>query len=111
MYSPFLESPSSPVNVVVTATGPRTANISWQDGIPPIPGNPPTIAYQVSLNNSRTVNVNAPTTSVSLDMLLPFTNYVVTIVAVNRVGISNSSEPVVFITNEEGKLLPSVPHI
>ena len=81
----------------------RVANVSWQDGNPPNQGNPLTIDYQVLLNDSFITNVS--TTSVFLDRLLPFTNYSVTIIARNKIGFSNSSEPVIFMTHEEGKFL------
>jgi len=95
----LLEPPSAPVITDIIVSGSRTVNISWQDGMPPIPGNPPVNAYQVSLSNSLIANVSA--TSVILNTLLPFTNYIVIITAMNRIGISNSSEPVLFMTDEE----------
>ena len=95
----LLEPPSAPVITDIIVSGSRTVNISWQDGISPIPGNPPVNAYQVSLNNSLISSVSA--TSVILNTLLPFINYIVTITAMNRIGISNSSEPVLFMTDEE----------
>ena len=80
--------------------GSRTVILSWQDGISPTPGNLPANTFQVLLNNSLTNTVS--NTSVTLEGLLPFTSYNVTIVAENRIGISNSSEPVSFMTAEEG---------
>jgi len=108
LFISLLGPPSSPINIVVIVTGSRTANISWQEGIPSNPENPPTIDYEVLLSNLLTANVS--TTSVTLNddsliPLIPFTNYTVTIVARNRIGISNNSEPVTFMTNEERKLL------
>ena len=80
--------------------GSRTVVLSWQDGISATPGNPPANIYQVLLNNSPTITVT--NTSVILEGLLPFTSYNITIVAENRIGISNSSEPISFMTAEEG---------
>ena len=80
--------------------GSRAVVLSWEDGISATPGNPPTDTYQVLLNNSLTITVTS--TSVTLEGLLPFTSYNVTIVAENRIGISDSSEPVSFMTAEEG---------
>ena len=80
--------------------GSRTVVLSWQDGLSLTPGNPPADTFQVLLNNSLTITVTS--TSVTLEGLLPFTSYNVTIVAENRIGISDSSEPVSFITTEEG---------
>ena len=96
--------PNVPVNIQLIENGSRTTNITWQDGISPIPGNPPADSYQVSLlNNSRIDIFDVSTTSIFLDPLLPFTNYTITIVARNRIGFSNNSEPFSFVTNEECK--------
>ena len=103
MYLWTLEVPSAPVNVTAMVLGSREANISWQDGISSIHGNPPTLDYQVLLNNSLITNVS--TTSIPLDTLLPFMTYGVIIFARNKIGISNSSESVIFMTHEEGKLI------
>ena len=96
----MLEPPSAPINVVIVKLGSRKVVLSWQDGTSATPGNPPADTYQVLLNNSPTINVT--NTSVTLEGLLPFTSYNVTIVAENRIGISDSSEPVSFMTAEEG---------
>ena len=78
----------------------RAVVLSWQDGISLTPGNPPADTYQVFLSNSLAITVT--NTSVALEGLLPFTSYNVTIVAENRIGNSDSSEPVSFMTAEEG---------
>lgn len=93
--------------------GSRTVNISWQDGLSPNPGNPPATSYDVLINNSLTVNVSTTSVFLNNPILLPFTNYSVTIVARNRVGVSNSSEPLLFMTTEARKLnicLPALKH-
>ena len=110
-YNLLLGAPRSPFNITPLVLGSREANVSWQDGVTPNPEIPPVIDYQVFLNNSLIANVS--TTSISLDntallpntTLLPFTKYVVTITARNRIGISNSSEPVTFMTEEECKFI------
>ena len=96
--------PSAPVNIQLIENGSRTVNISWEDGVSLNPGNPPADSYQVSLlNNSRIDTFDVSTMSIFLDPLLPFTNYTITIVARNRIGLSNNSEPFSFVTNEERK--------
>ena len=92
-----------PINITILELGSRIIVLSWQDGISLITGNPPVNTYQVLLNNSLVITVS--NTSVTLERLLPFTNYNVTIVAENRIGTSDSSEPVFFMTAEEGKAM------
>ena len=97
--------PNAPVNIQLVGNGSRTTNITWQDGVPPNPGNPPADSYQVFLLNDSRIDIfDVSTTSIFLDPLLPFTNYTITIVARNRIGFSNDSEPFSFVTNEERKL-------
>ena len=104
LHISLTEVPSAPVNIQRILNGSRTANISWQDGVSSNPGNLPTDSYQVLLlNDSRIVTFNVSTTTIFLDQLLPFTNYTITIVARNRIGFSNNSEPFSFVTNEECK--------
>ena len=98
-----LGPPSIPINITILELGSRIIVLSWQDGISLITGNPPVNTYQVLLNNSLVITVS--NTSVTLERLLPFTNYNVTIVAENRIGTSDSSEPVFFMTAEEGKAM------
>ena len=98
-----LEPPSIPNNITILELGSRTIVLSWQDGISPTPGNPSASTYQILLNNSFVITVS--NTSVTLEGLLPFINYNVTIVAENRIGISGNSEPVFFMTAEEGKVI------
>ena len=98
-----LEPPSIPNNITILELGSRTIVLSWEDGISPTPGNPPANTYQILLNNSLVITVS--NTLVTLEGLLPFTNYNVTIVAENRIGISDNSEPVFFMTAEEGKVI------
>ena len=101
---PYIDVPSAPVNIQLIGLGSRVANISWQDGVSSIVGNPPTEFYQVLLlNDSSNVTFNVSTTSVSLNQLLPFSNYTITIFAENSLGSSNNSEPFSFTTNEERK--------
>ena len=95
-----LESPSAPINIVILELGSRTVVLSWQDGISPTPGNPPTNTYQVLLDNSLAITVT--TSSVTLEELLPFTSYNITIIAENRIGTSDSSDSIFFMTAEEG---------
>jgi len=102
---PYTEVPSSPVSIQLIGLGSRVANITWQDGVSSIPGNPPTEFYDVLLllSDSSAASFIASTTFLSLNQLLPFSNYSITITAVNRIGSSNDSEPFSFITNEERK--------
>jgi len=44
-------------------------------------------------------------TSIVLNTLTPFTGYKVTVAARNRIGLSDMSNPVLFMTAEEGNLL------
>ena len=105
LHISLTEAPNAPVNLQLIGNGSRTTNITWQDGISPIPGNPPEDSYQVSLLNDSLIDIfDVSTTSIFLDVLLPFTNYTITIVARNRIGFSNDSEPFSFVTNEERKL-------
>ena len=99
------EVPSAPVNIQLIGNESRTANITWQDGVSSNTSNPPADSYQVLLINDSRIDVfDVSTTSLFLDPLLPFTNYTITIVARNRIGFSNDSEPFSFVTNEERKL-------
>ena len=95
-----LEPPSAPINIVILELGSRTVVLSWQDGILLTPGNPPANIYQVLLDNSLAITVT--TSSVTLEELLPFTSYNITIIAENRIGTSESSHPIFFMTAEEG---------
>ena len=95
-----LEPPSAPINIVILELGSRTVVLSWQDGILLTPGNPPANIYQVLLDNSLAITVT--TSSVTLEELLPFTSYNITIIAENRIGTSDSSYPIFFMTAEEG---------
>ena len=89
------------MNIRVTEIASRAVNISWEDGGS---GNPPVISYQVFLlNDSHIFNFTVSTTSIYLEPLLPFTNYTITIVAMNVIGVSNNSQPFSFVTEEEGK--------
>ena len=105
LHISLTEAPNAPVNIQLVENGSRTTNITWQDGILPIPGNPPADSYQVSLLNDSFIDIfDVSTTSIFLDPLLPFTNYTITIAARNRIGFGNDSEPFSFVTNEERKL-------
>ena len=105
LHISLTEVPNAPVNIQLAGNGSRTTNITWQDGISPIPGNPSADSYRVFLLNDSRIDVfDVSTTSIFLDPLLPFTNYTITIVARNRIGFSNDSEPFSFVTNEERKL-------
>ena len=105
LHISLTEVPNAPVNIQLIGNGSRTTNITWQDGISPIPGNPPADSYQVSLLNDSLIDIfDVSTTSIFLDLLLPFTNYTITIVARNKIGLGNDSEPFSFVTNEERKL-------
>ena len=102
--SPYIDVPRAPVNIQLIGLGSRVANITWQDGVSPIPGNPPVDFYDVLLfNDSSNASFTTFTEFISLNQLLPFTNYSITITAVNRIGSSNDSEPFSFKTNEERK--------
>ena len=103
--SPYIEVPSAPVNIQLIGLGSRVANITWQDGGSSIAGNPPADFYDVLLllNDLPTVTFVASTTFISLNQLLPFTNYSVIIIAENRIGSSNDSEPFSFRTSKERK--------
>lgn len=84
----------------------RTATIMWEDGPLPNPVNPPIVEYEVFLNGSSvgTTEFSESRTFI-LTSLTPFTNYIVTVRATNRVGNSEMSQPYVFNTMEERKSL------
>jgi len=94
--------PSAPINLIVTETGSRTANASWQEGVPPSPVNPAILSFAVYVNDSLVANTS--NTSIALGFLNPFTDYQVTVAARNRIGIGNLSNPSSFMTREEGTL-------
>jgi len=92
--------PGVPVIIEVIVTGSRTANLSWQEGVTPNPLNPPILNFAIYLNGS--LMINTMNTSIILNTLTPFTDYKVTVAARNRIGLSNMSNPVLFMTAEEG---------
>ena len=94
--------PSAPISVTANVTGSRNASVSWQEGVLPNTFSPPNLNFEVYLNGSL-VNITNSTTVV-LNSLSPFTDYKVTVVARNRIGISNISNPTLFMTKDEGKL-------
>ena len=96
----YLVAPNTPVNITAFATGSRTANVLWQEGIPPNPVNPAILAFEVYLNGSMIISTMA--TTIVLNFLTPFVDYEVTVAARNTIGISIMSDPVLFMTEEEG---------
>ena len=106
--SPFLPLltgvPLSP-NPMVDSITSRAAMVSW---LPPF-SILPLIQYnitwvQVDTGEDNSTTVDAGTTQLLLTSLRPNRMYRVTVVAVNRVGPSLPSDPVVFITAEDGRL-------
>ena len=95
--------PNAPMNVMSESVTSRMATITWQNGAPPNPANPPIIEYTIFLNDSS--EGTAQSTMIILDGLIPFTSYTVSIVARNRIGYSTMSQPHQFTTMEEGKIL------
>ena len=95
--------PGAPSIITIVVTGSRAANLSWQEGVAPNPQNPVILSFAVYLNDSLIINTMA--TSVVLSSLTPFTDYKVIVAARNRIGISNMSTPVLFMTEEEGKFM------
>ncbi|XP_065910088.1 uncharacterized protein [Dysidea avara] len=91
--------PSAPISVTANVTGSRNASVSWQEGVLPNTFSPPNLNFEVYLNGSL-VNITNSTTVV-LNSLSPFTDYKVTVVARNRIGISNISNPTLFMTKDE----------
>ena len=94
--------PSAPISITANVTGSRNTSVFWQKGALPSPFSPPILDFEVYINDSLHTTTNS--TTVFLSLLNPFTDYKVTITARNRVGISNMSNPVLFMTKEEGKL-------
>ena len=99
--------PYAPINVMSGPITSRTADITWQDGDLPNPVNPEIISYRLSLylNGTLVTEVDALLTTTTLTGLIPFTDYVVTVIANNRIGDSVMSLPHSFTTLEEGKIL------
>ena len=87
---------------MVVVTGSRGAIVSWQEGVQPNPVNPVIQRFEVHLNGQL---ISSLMTEIVLNTLTPFTDYEATVAARNRIGISNISNPVLFMTEEEGKLL------
>jgi len=98
-YGISIVEPSAPVDIMTNVTGSRTATVSWKEGVPPNPLNPAILEFEVYLNN---LVVNVMNTTVVLNSLTPFSDYNVTIAARNQIGISSMSNPVSFVTKEEG---------
>jgi len=97
--------PSAPVNLTVVATESRAAVVSWQEGVPPNPVNPVIQRFEVIFNSSLSSLITTTSTTIAvLNILTPFTDYIATVAARNRIGISNMSNFVQFMTEEEGKL-------
>ena len=96
----LLVVPSTPVNLAATVGGSRTITASWQEGVPLNPVNTAILSFEVYLNDSLITSILD--TTVVLDFLTPFTDYRLTVAARNRIGTSNMSNPVVFMTDEEG---------
>jgi len=94
--------PSAPISVKANVTGSRNATVSWQEGALQSLFSSPILDFEVYLNGSLHTTTNS--TTAFLNFLTPFTNYKVTVTARNRVGISSMSDPVLFMTKEEGKL-------
>ena len=103
MYT--LVVPSPPINVMSELITSRMASITWKAGI--LPSLPVLLIteYNVFLNGTL-INSNVNRT-VTLSDLIPFTTYIVTVTARNAIGDSEMSEPHVFTTMEEGKILRS----
>ena len=62
---------------------------------------------RVDTREDNSTTVDADMTELLVTNLQPNRNYSVTVVAVNRVGPSLPSDPVVFTTAEDGRLLLS----
>ena len=101
----FVVAPNPPINVMSGSITSRAANITWQDGDLPNPVNPMIELYTLYLNGTQATEVNVSLTTTTLTGLIPFTYYVVTVVANNRIGNSIMSVSHSFTTMEEGKVL------
>lgn len=92
--------PSAPiVNVMAQSISSRMAVATWEDGTPPNPVNPNITNYSVLLDGGLVANVTSR--SVTLRGLIPFTDYIVSVVARNRIGDSTAGS-FEFTTLEEG---------
>ena len=104
-FPPLLTGvPLSP-NPMVDSITSRAAMVSW---LPPF-SIFPLIQYnitwvQVDTGEDNLTTIGAGTTQLLLTNLRPNRMYHVTVVAVNRLGASLPSDPVVFITAEDGRL-------
>ncbi|KAI1289731.1 Down syndrome cell adhesion molecule-like protein Dscam2 [Halotydeus destructor] len=103
------ERPDGAQDVRIIDYDARSAKVSWA---PPFSGNSPIIHYVVQYKvegdkwTSRgpvdsSTSVIASETSIRLRNLKPVTNYELRIVAVNNIGKSDSSEVILFRTDEE----------
>ena len=106
-------APSSPPqNVMVTSADPASLIVSWQPP-PPINHNGPITGYVIQYTRVRSsdmmsVNVTSGSTPTVLELRV-FTNYSVTVAAINAIGTGPFSDPVVNISGEDREYCVTVP--
>lgn len=95
------ESPEKPIHLQIQNVSGTFANISW---IEPFNGNSNIIKYAIKLNDPVTNETILETFSlgqnVSIENLRPNTAFLAVVFAINEVGWSEGSEPILFRTEE-----------